>query len=96
MVLQAEWGIKDVLALANVGALFAVVIYYLYTQQKRKSDQPQRNEPTSGELKPEVWHKRFDCIEAKIDQQSQAHIEAMRDLTKAINDLTMTLLRQGK
>lgn len=52
-----------------------------------------KRELTSGEVNPEVWHDRFDEIEQKIESAKMEHISAIRDLTKAINDLTMTLLR---
>lgn len=52
-----------------------------------------KQEPTSGELKPEVWHQRFDDIEKELEESKVEHVTAIRDLTKAINELTMTLLR---
>lgn len=52
-----------------------------------------KREPSSGELKPEVWHRRFDDLEKCIDEAKEEHMIALRDLTKAVNELTMTLLR---
>lgn len=89
--------VSNILALANVGALFAVVIYYLYTQNKAKSSAPTSiKEPTLGDLRPEHLDAKLGEVKQAVSDSSRATVEAMRDLTKAINELTMTLLRSGK
>ena len=60
---------------------------------KKESKSTFVKEPASGELKPEVWHKRFDDIERNIDKSREEQVDAMRDLTRAINDLTTTIIR---
>lgn len=51
-----------------------------------------KSTPT-GDTDPSIWHRRFDDLEKQIESTKLEHVTAVRDLTKAINDLTMTLLR---
>lgn len=93
------WTVKDILALANVGALFCVVILYLWQQGRKKHI-------TSGELSPEHWEKKFTDTLIALEKQTDRYIEllkeqnkqqtdAMKDLTQSINALIRTLLGRG-
>lgn len=81
-----------VLALVIIGVWAAKQLGIVKKNGNGNGDSKPR-QPTVGDMSLESLSRQFENIGEHIDDAKDEIVQSIRDLTKAINELTMTLLR---
>jgi hypothetical protein len=80
--------IEKIAYAAVVGLVWVTREVFTLLKEKKKP-----TEVVTGDTSPAYWDKQFEETRKLISEARDNQINAMRDLTSALNQLTMTLLR---
>lgn len=84
--------IEKIAYAAVVGLVWVTREVFTLLKEKRKP----MSDVNTGETLPAYWDKQFEDTRKLILETRNEQVNAMRDLTAAINNLTMTILRGNK